>query len=110
MKKSFDFTGELKKLNESGASDRRSFIEQLECAFHAPVKFDLNKFGRFSPEEPSPLPSTVDILEESLVANDISLILEDPSKYEPAEDDDVMHGDLLSSPNIVRVRGESLIM
>ena len=28
-KKSFDFTGELRKLNESGASDRRSFVEQL---------------------------------------------------------------------------------
>jgi len=26
-KKSFDFTGELKRLNESGASERRSFVE-----------------------------------------------------------------------------------
>ncbi|EPQ51625.1 hypothetical protein GLOTRDRAFT_117955 [Gloeophyllum trabeum ATCC 11539] len=39
--KSFDFTGELKKLNESGGSDRRSFIEQLESAFRTPAQFDL---------------------------------------------------------------------
>lgn len=31
-KRSFDFTGELKRLNESGGSDRRSFVEQLENA------------------------------------------------------------------------------
>ncbi|KAF8814601.1 hypothetical protein BYT27DRAFT_7249906 [Phlegmacium glaucopus] len=40
-KKSFDFTGELKKLNESGGSDRRSFVEQLENAFRTPAKVDL---------------------------------------------------------------------
>jgi serine/arginine repetitive matrix protein 2 len=46
-KKSFDFTGELKKLNESGASDRRSFVEQLESAFRTPAKVDLRGFGDF---------------------------------------------------------------
>ncbi|KAJ7585387.1 hypothetical protein C8J56DRAFT_122743 [Mycena floridula] len=40
-KKAFDFMGELKKLNESGASDRRSFVEQLENAFKTPAKIDL---------------------------------------------------------------------
>lgn len=40
-KKSFDFTGELQKLNQSGASDRRSFVEQLENAFRTPAKIDL---------------------------------------------------------------------
>lgn len=40
-KKSFDFTGELQKLNESGASDRASFVEQLEKAFKTPAKIDL---------------------------------------------------------------------
>jgi hypothetical protein len=40
-KKSFNFTGELKKLNESGASERRSFVEQLESAFRTPAKIDL---------------------------------------------------------------------
>ncbi|KAF8629007.1 hypothetical protein AX17_005863 [Amanita inopinata Kibby_2008] len=41
---SFDFTGELKKLNESSGSDRKSFVEQLENAFRTPAKVDL-KFG-----------------------------------------------------------------
>jgi serine/arginine repetitive matrix protein 2 len=40
-KKSFNFTGELKKLNESGASDRRSFVEKLENAFRTPARIDL---------------------------------------------------------------------
>ena len=39
--KSFDFTGELQRLNESGASDRRSFVEQLENAFRTPAPVDL---------------------------------------------------------------------
>ncbi|KAJ6505350.1 hypothetical protein C8R45DRAFT_861122 [Mycena sanguinolenta] len=40
-KRSFDWTGELKVLNESGGSDRRSFVEQLENAFATPAKLDL---------------------------------------------------------------------
>ncbi|KAG2134191.1 uncharacterized protein EDB93DRAFT_1173064 [Suillus bovinus] len=40
-KKSFDFTGELQKLNECGGSDRLSFVEQLENAFRTPAKIDL---------------------------------------------------------------------
>ncbi|TFK19266.1 hypothetical protein FA15DRAFT_709141 [Coprinopsis marcescibilis] len=40
--RSFDFTGELAKLNESGASDRRSFVEQLETAFRTPAKVGLD--------------------------------------------------------------------
>ncbi|KAF9055274.1 hypothetical protein BDZ89DRAFT_1087946 [Hymenopellis radicata] len=40
-KKSFDFTGEIQKLNESGGSDRHSFMEQLENAFKTPAKVDL---------------------------------------------------------------------
>jgi hypothetical protein len=35
------FTGELKKLNESDASDRRSFVEQLENTFRTPARVDL---------------------------------------------------------------------
>jgi serine/arginine repetitive matrix protein 2 len=38
---SFDFTGELRKLNVSGGSDRRSFVEQLENAFRTPVRVEL---------------------------------------------------------------------
>jgi serine/arginine repetitive matrix protein 2 len=37
----FDFTGELKNLNDSGGSDRRSFVEQLENASRTPAKVDL---------------------------------------------------------------------
>ena len=49
-KRSFDFTGELQKLNESGASDRRSFIEQLENAFRTPAAVDLRyDFGDLPP-------------------------------------------------------------
>lgn len=35
-KQSFDFTGELKRLNESGGSHRLSFVEQLDAAFKTP--------------------------------------------------------------------------
>ncbi|KAF8833930.1 hypothetical protein BDN67DRAFT_1017038 [Paxillus ammoniavirescens] len=38
MKKSFGFTGELQKLNESGASDCLSFIEQSETTFCTPAR------------------------------------------------------------------------
>ena len=50
-KQSFDFTGELQRLNESGAAHRRSFVEQLENAFKTPSKlgaqelaFEMNGF------------------------------------------------------------------
>jgi len=60
-KSSFDFTGEIQKLNESGGSDRRSFVEQLENAFRTPAKLDLrydfggSNNGMLSVEVP-PLP------------------------------------------------------
>ncbi|KAJ3980260.1 hypothetical protein F5890DRAFT_1557848 [Lentinula detonsa] len=62
-KKSFDFTGELQKLNESGGSDRASFVEQLEQAFKTPAKIDLRydfggQNGLLRVDLP-PLPSTV---------------------------------------------------
>ena len=56
-KKSFDFTGEIMKLNESGASDRASFVEQLEMAFKTPAKVDLQyDFGTHLRVEVPPLP------------------------------------------------------
>ncbi|GLB36845.1 hypothetical protein LshimejAT787_0311320 [Lyophyllum shimeji] len=56
-KKSFDFTGEIRKLNESGASDRRSFVEQLESAFRTPAKIDLRYgFGSFLGVDVPPVP------------------------------------------------------
>ncbi|KAK6985214.1 hypothetical protein R3P38DRAFT_3450712 [Favolaschia claudopus] len=54
-KKSFDFTGELKKLNESGVSDRRSFVQQLENAFATPAKIDLR--GLLCMDVPPPVPA-----------------------------------------------------
>ncbi|KAJ7459292.1 hypothetical protein FB451DRAFT_1046300 [Mycena latifolia] len=54
-KKSFDFTGELQKLNESGGSDRRSFVEQLEHAFKTPAKIDLR--GLLRVDVPPPVPT-----------------------------------------------------
>ncbi|KAH8096901.1 hypothetical protein BXZ70DRAFT_895536 [Cristinia sonorae] len=55
-KKSFDFTGELKKLNESGASDRASFVEQLENAFRTPARIDLGLDDGFLKAALPPLP------------------------------------------------------
>lgn len=53
-KKSFDFTGELQALNESGGSDRRSFVEQLENAFRTPAKVDFTGLGPFLDIPPVP--------------------------------------------------------
>ena len=44
-RKSFDFTGELQKLNESGASDRHSFIMQLESAFKTQANINIKDLG-----------------------------------------------------------------
>ncbi|KAF8580290.1 hypothetical protein K439DRAFT_1637168 [Ramaria rubella] len=44
-KQSFDFTGELKRLNESGGAHRRSFVEQLENAFKTPSKIGAAALG-----------------------------------------------------------------
>jgi len=58
-KKFFDFTGELKKLNESGASDCRSFVENLENAFCMSAQGDLHyDFGHLRVEVP-PVPSVL---------------------------------------------------
>jgi serine/arginine repetitive matrix protein 2 len=45
-KKSFDFTGELNKLNASGEGNRLSFLEQLEMAFPDPAKLQSFDFDR----------------------------------------------------------------
>ena len=39
---SLDFTGELKKLKETGGFDGQSFVEQLESAFCTPTQLKLN--------------------------------------------------------------------
>ena len=84
-KKSFDFTGELRKLNESGASDRRSFVEQLENAFRTPARVDL-RYGFEVPSPPPPLPamglaaafefSSGGVSEEEAFDDDVSRIVD----------------------------------
>nr|GAT51801.1 predicted protein [Mycena chlorophos] len=70
-KKSFDFTGELKKLNESGASDRRSFVEQLENAFKTPAKIDLRNFNLLPIDVP-PVPPMPLVHEDASMVVDVS--------------------------------------
>ncbi|KAF9235707.1 hypothetical protein BU15DRAFT_89481 [Melanogaster broomeanus] len=75
-KKSFDFTGELQKLNESGASDRRSFIEQVETAFRTPAKIDLRyDFGDFLSADVPPLPKLPTLQDEMSRLGDNSFSL-----------------------------------
>jgi len=80
-KKSFDFTGEIKKLNESGAEHRHSFVEQLEHAFRTPAKIDLRyDFGNFLAANVPPVPSLQDELSR---AGESTFSL--PSEYESRE-------------------------
>jgi serine/arginine repetitive matrix protein 2 len=78
-KRSFDFTGELQRLNESGASDRRSFIEQLENAFRTPAEVDL----RCDFEELPPVPKLPTLQDELSRAGECSFNL--PIDYESRE-------------------------
>ena len=58
-KQSFNFTGELKRLNESGGSHHRSFVEQLENTFCTPAKIKLCcGFGNSLSVALPPLPTT----------------------------------------------------
>jgi serine/arginine repetitive matrix protein 2 len=57
-KRSFDFTGELKKLSESAGTNRHSFMEQLENAFRTPAKYDLDRFGLDEDIPPVPVVPT----------------------------------------------------
>ncbi|KZT25561.1 hypothetical protein NEOLEDRAFT_1178340 [Neolentinus lepideus HHB14362 ss-1] len=97
---SFDFTGELQRLNESGGSDRASFIEQLENAFRTPARFDLRYglndhldigFDRFPDVPPIPaLPISF------RPAEDIS---EDTIEHETVEDSAIA-SDLTENPRL----------
>ncbi|KAG9307943.1 hypothetical protein JVU11DRAFT_12818 [Chiua virens] len=75
-KRSFDFTGELRKLRESGVSDRRSFIEQLENAFRTPAKIDL----RYDFEDLPPIPKLPTLQDELSRAGECSFNI--PIDYE----------------------------
>ncbi|PPQ86590.1 hypothetical protein CVT25_006113 [Psilocybe cyanescens] len=50
-KKSFDFTGELARLSESGGSDLRCFVEQLENAHLGVVSGESDESGGVQEEE-----------------------------------------------------------
>ncbi|KAI0247397.1 hypothetical protein BJV78DRAFT_1339302 [Lactifluus subvellereus] len=93
-KRSFDFTGELKKLNESTATHRRSFVEQLESAFRTPAKYDLDGFGQFELEEKAipPVPSIPLLASRRSVSNEHN----DPHAVAPTS-----VPPLLPSPEIV---------
>ena len=78
-KRSFDFTGELQKLNESGAYDRRSFIEQLENAFRTPAKVDL----RYDIGDLPPIPQLPTLRDELSRMGESSFNL--PIDYESRE-------------------------
>jgi serine/arginine repetitive matrix protein 2 len=67
------------KLNESGASDRASIVEQLEMAFKTPAKVDLHcEFSTHLRVEVPPLPPPP--LPGSITDNLSSLGLEYPSR------------------------------
>ncbi|KAF8269417.1 hypothetical protein EI94DRAFT_1725227 [Lactarius quietus] len=59
-KRSFDFTGELKKLSESAGTHRHSFVEQLESAFRTPAKYHLDKFGPSEDIPPVPVVPSIE--------------------------------------------------
>ena len=71
-KESFDFTGEIRMLNKLGASDRRSFVEQLENAFRTPARIDLKyTFPEHAVNIP-PVPTLPADLELALSSEDSS--------------------------------------
>ncbi|OJA11619.1 hypothetical protein AZE42_05475 [Rhizopogon vesiculosus] len=74
-KKSFDFTGELQKLNESGGSDRLSFVEQLENAFRTPAKVDLRYDFDLQFGAPPPVPKIPSLQAELERAGDTTFNL-----------------------------------
>ena len=83
-KKSFDLTGELKKLNKSVASDRASFVELLEIIFKTPAKIDLHcGFGTHLQVQAPPvpgLPLSLDDKADSFASYALSSDFDDPSQ------------------------------
>ena len=77
-KKSFDFTGEIRMLNESGASDRQSFVEQLESAFKTPARIDLRYNFPDNAMDVPPVPSLpTDVQESSASTTDLSATVDE---------------------------------
>ncbi|PCH37125.1 hypothetical protein WOLCODRAFT_140718 [Wolfiporia cocos MD-104 SS10] len=82
-KKSFDFTGEMWKLLDSGDSDRQSFVEQLERAFQTPAKLELgfsfNEELRTDEDLPAPAPVLPLQIHRSPAADVASHLRTDPA-------------------------------
>ena len=77
-KKSFDFTGEIRMLNESGASERRSFVEQLENAFKTPARIDLRYSFPDSTMDIPPVPvQPIDIQDSSASTMGLTATVDD---------------------------------
>lgn len=77
-KKSFDFTGEIRMLNESSPSDRRSFVEQLENAFRTPARIDLRYNFPESAMDIPPVPALpIDIQNSSTSGTGLSATVDD---------------------------------
>lgn len=77
-KKSFDFTGEIRMLNESGASDRQSFVEQLESAFKTPARIDLRYSFPDNAMDVPPVPALpTDVQDSSTSAAGPSVTVDD---------------------------------
>ncbi|KAG5732016.1 hypothetical protein E4T56_gene18279 [Termitomyces sp. T112] len=118
-KKSFDFTAEIRKLNESGASDRHSFVEQLENAFRTPAKVDLRYAfpGSLLDLEVPPVPK----LPAHLVKNGVGESSQEgsdersadmgptSSRASMAESDEKSHFDLFSGSQIMDVKEPTLL-
>ena len=76
--KSFDFTGEIRMLNESGASERRSFVEQFENAFRTPARIDSRYSFPDSTTDVPPLPTlATDIQDSSTSTTGLSATVDD---------------------------------
>ena len=77
-KESFDFTGEIRMLNESGASDRLSFVEQLENAFKTPARIDLRCSFPDNAVDIPPVPTVpIDIQDSSTSTTGLSATVDD---------------------------------
>jgi serine/arginine repetitive matrix protein 2 len=93
-KKSFDFTGEIRMLNESGASGRQSFVEQLESAFKTPARIDLRYTFPDNVMDAPPIPALpIDIQDPSTSSVRLSAIADDFTVDDMGESHDTILSD-----------------
>ncbi|KAH8109421.1 hypothetical protein DFH11DRAFT_933783 [Phellopilus nigrolimitatus] len=92
-KKSFDFTGELNRLDSSNTSDRRSFVMQLEDAFKTPSNVDIRGLGAKLGEEIPEVPPLPLIYRNAGKSSQTTVRLSDASleRTEPSSDDSIMN-------------------